>query len=314
MMKITIGSRKSKLAMWQTYYVEERLKAAGIETEIITMETKGDKVLNTSIAKIGSKGVFTEELEEQLADGTLDIAVHSAKDMPSRLPEGFELIAFTEREKANDVLLSHQADLSLADTGKKIVIGTSSVRRRALLALHYPHVETVDIRGNLQTRIKKMKDGLCDGIMLAYAGVYRMELSDMIVHTFPENQFVPPVGQGCVAIEAAAGLSAEKRSAVRSCLNNVDSETILLAERGFLRKLEGGCSIPAYALATLAGDQISMNAGLVSLDGRKNITASQSGARTEAERIGTELGTRILEDGGRELLAEIRSQQAADNA
>ncbi|PLX48144.1 MAG: hydroxymethylbilane synthase [Desulfobulbaceae bacterium] len=313
-MKITIGSRKSKLAMWQTYYVEERLKAAGIETEIITMETKGDKVLNTSIAKIGSKGVFTEELEEQLADGTLDIAVHSAKDMPSRLPEGFELIAFTEREKANDVLLSHQADLSLADTGKKIVIGTSSVRRRALLALHYPHVETVDIRGNLQTRIKKMKDGLCDGIMLAYAGVYRMELSDMIVHTFPENQFVPPVGQGCVAIEAAAGLSAEKRSAVRSCLNNVDSETILLAERGFLRKLEGGCSIPAYALATLAGDQISMNAGLVSLDGRKNITASQSGARTEAERIGTELGTRILEDGGRELLAEIRSQQAADNA
>lgn len=314
MMKITIGSRKSKLAMWQTYYVEERLQAAGIETEIITMETKGDKVLNTSIAKIGSKGVFTEELEEHLADGTLDIAVHSAKDMPSRLPEGFELIAFTEREKANDVLLSHQADLSLAATGKKIVIGTSSVRRRALLALHYPHVETVDIRGNLQTRIKKMKDGLCDGIMLAYAGVHRMDLSDMIVHTFPEDQFVPPVGQGCVAIEAAAGLSAEKRSAVRSCLNNVDSETILLAERGFLRKLEGGCSIPAYALATLAGDQISLNAGLVSLDGRKNITASQSGARTEAERIGTELGTRILEDGGRELLAEIRSRQAADNA
>lgn len=312
MSKITIGSRKSKLAMWQTYYVQDKLNAAGIETEIITMETKGDKILNTSIAKIGSKGVFTEELEDQLGDGTLDIAVHSAKDMPSLLPEGFELIAFTDREKANDVLVSHNTELSLEDTGKKIVIGTSSVRRRALLALHYPHVETVDIRGNLQTRIKKMKDGLCDGIMLAYAGVHRMEYEDMIVHTFPEEQFVPPVGQGCVAIEAAGGLSAEKRELVRSCLNNADSEARLLAERGYLRKLEGGCSIPAFALATLNGDEITLTAGLVSLDGKKNIRATISGPKSEAAKLGTELGTKILADGGQEVLAEIRSQQAAD--
>ncbi len=314
MSKITIGSRKSKLAMWQTYYVEDKLKAAGIDTEIITMETKGDKILNTSIAKIGSKGVFTEELEEQLADGTLDIAVHSAKDMPSRLPEGFELIAFTDREKANDVLVSHKPELSLEDSSKKIVIGTSSVRRRALLALYYPHVETVDIRGNLQTRIKKMKDGLCDGIMLAYAGVHRMEYEDMIVHHFPLDQFVPPVGQGCVAIEAAGGLSAEKRQQVRASLNNPDSETRLLAERAFLRKLEGGCSIPAFALATLEGDELTLSAGLVSLDGQQKISSTLSGPRAEAERIGTELGTKILADGAKELLAEIRSQQAADLA
>ena len=230
--------------MWQTYYVQDKLNAAGIETEIITMETKGDKILNTSIAKIGSKGVFTEELEDQLADGTLDIAVHSAKDMPSRLPADFELIAFTDREKSNDVLVSHKSDISLEDTGKKMVIGTSSVRRRALLAMHYPHIETVDIRGNLQTRIKKMEDGLCDAIMLAYAGVHRMGYEDMIVHSFPEDQFVPPVGQGCVAIEAASGLSPEKRDQVRAAINNDDSEARLLAERGFLRKLEGGCSIP----------------------------------------------------------------------
>jgi hydroxymethylbilane synthase len=312
MTTITIGSRKSQLAMWQTYYVEEKLKAAGIETKIITMETKGDKILNTSIAKIGSKGVFTEELEDKLADGTLDIAVHSAKDMPSLLPKGFELIAFTDREKANDVVLSHKPALSLADTGKKIVLGTSSVRRRALLALHYPHIETVDIRGNLQTRIKKMKEGLCDGIMLAYAGVHRMELGKMIVHTFPEEQFVPPVGQGCVAIEAYAGLSPEKRDLVRACLNNADSEARLLAERGFLRKLEGGCSIPAFALATLSGDELTLTAGLVSLDGKKNIRATLSGPKAEATRIGTELGTKILADGGKEVLAEIRSQQAAE--
>ncbi|MBU0680963.1 MAG: hydroxymethylbilane synthase [Proteobacteria bacterium] len=314
MTTITIGSRKSQLAMWQTYYVEEKLKAAGIETKIITMETKGDKILNTSIAKIGSKGVFTEELEEKLADGTLDIAVHSAKDMPSLLPEGFELIAFTDREKANDVVLSHKPALSLVDTGKKIVLGTSSVRRRALLALHYPHVETVDIRGNLQTRIKKMKEGLCDGIMLAYAGVHRMELGKMIVHTFPEEQFVPPVGQGCVAIEAYAGLSQEKRDLVRACLNNTESEARLLAERGFLRKLEGGCSIPAFALATLNGNELTLTAGLVSLDGKKNIRATLCGPKAEAARIGKELGTKILADGGKEVLAEIRRQQAADLA
>ncbi len=310
--KIKIGTRKSKLAMWQAYYVQDKLNSSGIETEIITMETKGDKILNTSIAKIGSKGVFTEELEEQLANGGIDIAVHSAKDMPSKLPPGFSLIAFTEREKVNDVLLSHNPSLSIEDTDKKIVLGTSSVRRRALLQLHYPHVETVDIRGNLQTRIKKMKEGLCDGIMLAYAGVHRMKLDDMIVRVFSEEEFIPPVGQGCVAIEAADSLPEEKKQQVRDCLNNEESEARLLAERGFLRKLEGGCSIPAFALASLDGDNLSLTAGLVSLDGKQNITSTLSGLKSDAAAIGNKLGIEILESGGRELLAEIRRIQAEE--
>jgi hydroxymethylbilane synthase len=309
MTKIRIGSRKSKLAMWQTYYVQDRLNKDGIDTKIFTMETKGDKILDTSIAKIGSKGVFTEELEEQLASGDIDIAVHSAKDMPSLLPDGFELIAFTDREKSEDVLVSHNPNLTIEDKSKKLTIGTSSVRRRALLRLYYPHVETVDIRGNLQTRIKKMKDGLCDGIMLAYAGVHRMNLGSMIVQSFPVNVFVPPVGQGCIAIEAASTLPIEKRDRIRACLNNPDSEACLLAERAFLRRLEGGCSIPAFGLATLNGDTISLAAGLVSLDGQKNITSNRTGSRSEAEAIGEEMGDYILNSGGRELLAEIRSQQ-----
>jgi len=308
-MKIRIGSRKSKLAMWQTYYVQDKLTKAGVDTEIITMETKGDKILDTSIAKIGSKGVFTEELEEQLAHGDIDIAVHSAKDMPSVLPDGFELIAFTDREKSEDVLVSHNPQLSLEDQTKKIVIGTSSVRRRALLKLYYPHVETVDIRGNLQTRIKKMEEGLCDGILLAYAGVHRMNLGSLIVQHFPVDKFVPPVGQGCVAIEAAGTLPPEKKEMIRSCINNPDSEACLLAERAFLRCLEGGCSIPAFALATLDGDTLSLSGGLVSLDGTKNITSFRTGSRSEAETIGKELGTFILGSGGKELLAEIRSLQ-----
>ncbi len=310
MAKIKIGSRKSKLAMWQTYYVQDRMHKAGIETEIITMETKGDKILNTSIAKIGSKGVFTEELEEQLANGGIDIAVHSAKDMPSKLPPGFSLIAFTEREKSNDVLLSNNLSLSLDDPDKPVVLGTSSVRRRALLKLHYPHVKTVDIRGNLQTRIKKMEDGVCDGLMLAYAGVHRMELSNMIVKIFPNDEFVPPVGQGCVAIEAADSLEQDKIEMVRACLNNRDSEDCLLAERAFLRKLEGGCSIPAFALATLNGDELTLSAGLVSLDGKKNIQSSVRGSRSEGVVMGEKLGETILSQGGKEVLQEIRREQA----
>jgi len=308
-MKIRIGSRKSKLAMWQTYYVQDKLTKAGVDTELFTMETKGDKVLDTSIAKIGSKGVFTEELEEQLANGDIDIAVHSAKDMPSVLPDDFELIAFTDREKSEDVLVSHNPELNLEDQSKKIIVGTSSVRRRALLKLYYPHAETVDIRGNLQTRIKKMKEGLCDGILLAYAGVHRMNLESLIVQHFPVDKFVPPVGQGCVAIEAAGTLPPEKKKMIRSCVNNPDSEACLLAERAFLRCLEGGCSIPAFALATLNGDTLSLSGGLVSLDGAKNITSSRTGPRSEAQTIGKELGTFILGSGGRELLAEIRSLQ-----
>jgi len=308
-MKIKIGSRKSKLAMWQTYYVQDLLTKAGIDTEIITMETKGDKILDTSIAKIGSKGVFTEELEEQLASGDIDIAVHSAKDMPSTLPGNFELIAFTDREQFEDVLVSHNPDLDIEDSSRKIILGTSSVRRRALLKMHYPHVETVDIRGNLQTRVKKMKEGLCDGIMLAYAGVHRMEMDSMIIQKFPADKFVPPVGQGCVAIEAAGTLAADKREAVRASLNNPESESCLLAERAFLRCLEGGCSIPAFALATLNGDTISLSGGLVSLDGKKKITSERTGARHEADNIGKDLGNFILDSGGKELLAEIRAEQ-----
>ncbi len=306
---IKVGSRKSPLAMWQTHYVEDRLKAHGLKVEITTMETIGDKVLDTSIAKIGSKGVFTEELEQQLADGTIDIAVHSAKDMPSILPDIFTLIAFTDREKSNDVLLSKNKDLDIDDSSKELIIGTSSVRRRALLNRLYPHIKTVDIRGNLQTRVAKMEDGLCDGILLAFAGVHRMNMEHMIVKHFDKKDFIPPVGQGCIAIEAAATISAKKRQLIRECLNNSESEACLLAERGFLRTMEGGCSIPAFAMASLNNDEISLTGGLVSLDGQQMIKDTVTGTRDNAERLGEMLGLATLNNGGKKLLAEIRSQQ-----
>lgn len=308
---INIGTRKSKLAMWQTETVAAVLGENGMQTSISSMETIGDKKLDTSIAKIGSKGVFTEELEEQLASGVTDIAVHSAKDMQSTLPEGFELIAFTEREKVNDVLVSTDSSIDITDAGKKMRIGTSSVRRIALLKHFYPHLEPVEMRGNLQTRIQKMKDGACDALMLAYAGVKRMEYEDMIVHTFPEDQFVPPVGQGCIAIEAATSLTAEKRDKVRECLNNRESEACLLAERAYLKQLDGGCSIPAFGLATLSGDRISLKVGLVSLDGTKILKKEVQGSVAEAVELGRSAGVYILENGGTEMLAKIRGAQSA---
>ncbi len=309
MVTITIGTRKSKLAMWQTELVASLLEKNGMDTVINSMETKGDKILNTSIAKIGSKGVFTEELEDQLHSGITDIAVHSAKDMQSTLPSDFELIAFTDREKANDVLVSRRRDLDLNDTSKEIIIGTSSVRRVALLKHYYPHVKTVEMRGNLQTRIKKMDDGACDALMLAYAGVTRMRYDDMIVKVFSEQQFIPPVGQGCIAIESAKNLDPTKKAMIRDALNNRQSEYRLLAERAFLRRLEGGCSIPAFGYAEIDGDNLHMICGLASLDGAILLKEEATAKLDEAEALGDTLGQRILEGGGKELLAQIKKAQ-----
>lgn len=310
MNEITIGTRRSKLAMWQTNTIAAQLAKCGMTSRINSIETKGDRILDTSIAKIGSKGVFTEELEDQLKDGTTDIAVHSAKDMQSRLPEGFELIAFSEREKVNDILLSDDSSINIEDTSKTIRVGTSSVRRRALLKHYYPHIEAVEIRGNLQTRVQKMRNGDCDALMLAYAGVKRMEYDDMIVAEFDTKRFVPPVGQGCIAIEASTSLAPEKRDKIRNCLNDKESEICLLAERGYLRKLEGGCSIPAFGLARLEGDEVVLRAGLASLDGRTILAKEDRAPVAKAEVLGEALGEYILKNGGKEMLAEIRKQQA----
>lgn len=309
MTTIAIGSRKSKLAMWQTDTVAAMLADDGMETKISSMETKGDKILNVSIAKIGSKGVFTVELEDQLSSGMTDIAVHSAKDMQSILPDGFELIAFTDREKPNDVLLSRDASIDLTDSSRPLRIGTSSVRRVALLKHFYPHVETVEMRGNLQTRIGKMDAGDCDALMLAYAGVKRMDYDDMIVKVFSDEEFIPPVGQGCIAIESATNLSADKREKVRSCLNNADSEACLIAERAFLRVMEGGCSIPAFGLAILEGGELILRGGLASLDGSTVLVRTEKGSRADADDIGRRLGIYILENGGKEILADIKQAQ-----
>ncbi len=308
MERIKIGTRGSKLALWQAEHVAGLLKKKGIASELVLIETKGDKVLDVSIAKIGSKGVFTEELEEQLASGAIHIAVHSAKDMQSKLPKGFEIIAFTAREHVNDVLVSHRKDVVLENRDRPLTIGTSSTRRIAILKHYFPHIKTVEIRGNLQTRFKKMEEGLCDGMLLAYAGVHRLGLADKITQVLDIDLFTPAVGQGSVAVEASNGLSDEMKKAIRQAVNDSPTEARLLAERAFLGTLEGGCSIPVFGLATLAKDRLKLRGGIVSLDGKQMVQSAVMGNVLKAEELGKKLAKNLLEIGGEKILKEIKEQ------
>lgn len=302
-MKIKIGTRASQLALWQAHYIQSRLEAAGAETEIVAMETRGDKVLDVALSKIGSKGVFTEELEEKLLNGEIHIAVHSAKDLQSDLGPAFEIIAFTEREEPNDVLISDRS----VDLSQPLVIGTSSVRRVAFFKRYYPHIQLVNMRGNLQTRLRKMREGQCDALALAYAGVNRMNYNELIVHRFPLHEFIPPVGQGTIAVEIAASLDEQTRNFVKSTCNNEITEKCLIAERAFLKEMNGGCSIPVFGYARYTEESIMFSGGITSLDGQDRIIVEKTG--TEPAGLGIQAALQVLENGGREILEEIRNRR-----
>ncbi len=303
MKTIRIGTRKSKLAVWQADYVADLLESDGYTTEKVLIETKGDKIQDLAIAKIGSKGVFTEELEALLESGEVDIAVHSAKDLQSLLPDGFEIIAFSERAFIEDVIVSEK-EIDL--TSKELILGTSSTRRIAAFKHFYPHIQTVDMRGNLQTRISKMQKGVCDGLVLAHAGVHRMEYDHLIKVKLPTTEFIPPVGQGCIAVEAHHNLDTDKKSHIYNKVNNPGVEKQLLAERAYLKRLEGGCSIPVFAYATLEGALIKLKGGIFSLDGKERIIYDLTGE--DPADVGTTLANKVLENGGQEILKKIKKQ------
>lgn len=312
-MKIRIGTRGSQLALWQAYYIEQVLREGGLETEIVIIETKGDKILDVSLAKIGSKGVFTEELEDQLRDGSIDIAVHSAKDLQSDLHEDFEVLAFTERETVNDVVVSFDKDFTLEDTAKPLVVGTSSTRRVAMMRRYFPHIQLVEARGNLQTRFKKLADGHCNALLLAFAGVHRMKYDERIVRLLPLAEFTPAVGQGSVAIESAKNLAPEKKEAVRRLCNHAATELCLLVERAFLNRMQGGCSVPVFGLARWENaENIALHGGVISLDGKELIQHQQlSTVRTPAHaaELGVAVAQTVLALGGAEILEEIKKSK-----
>jgi len=305
---IRLATRASRLALWQTEHVASLLNQAGLPTEIVPMQTTGDQVLDRSLAKIGAKGVFTEELEESLRRGDTHLAIHSAKDVQSSIPPDLELLAFLEREQVNDVVISFKEDFDIAKPG--IVLGTSSTRRRALLRRFYPQATTAEARGNLQTRLRKLEEGQYDALVLAYAGVHRMGYNDLIRYVLPTHQFVPPVGQGSIAVESSRFLDSALKERIVQALDHPATHRCLLAERAFLRTMEGGCSIPSFALATLseAGD-ITLHGGLISLSGEEYIDFTQTAPATQAEGLGMAVAEQVLSHGGTAILASIREQR-----
>lgn len=298
--KIIIASRDSKLALIQAKWVQDKLKDFVQEVEIRPIVTKGDRILDQALSKIGDKGLFTKELETELLAGTVDLAVHSMKDLPTQLPQGLEIIATSQREDIRDVLCFKQNFQSINQVR---TIGTSSLRRIAQLRYHYPHLNFVDIRGNLETRLRKLdQDSNIDAIVLAAAGLHRLGLESRIGEYLDPQIILPAVGQGALAIEIASDRD-ELKDFLRSILNSTRDELLIKAERSFLRTVEGGCQLPIGVYSSFDNSTIKLQARLLSLDAKQQISESISGQ--EAEKLGIELGNKILKLGARELLAKL---------
>jgi hydroxymethylbilane synthase len=309
--EIVVGTRESRLAMWQACWVVERLRSLHPERSfrIKGIRTQGDKILDTALAKIGDKGLFTKELEYAILCGEVDMAVHSMKDLPTELPEGLTIGAVCEREFPGDVLISHGGK-RLDDLPAGAAIGTSSLRRAAQLLNYRCDLITVDLRGNLQTRLRKLDENKFDATILAYAGVHRMELDSRIAQVIPFEICLPAVGQGAVGVEAAA-----ENEEILSLLKNIDhaeSRQAITAERSFLRKLEGGCQVPIGAYARIEGSCLRLEGTVVSLDGSEKVRSSVLGGMQEAEQVGAELAGVLISLGADKILNEVRQEKRCD--
>ncbi|MFW6359353.1 MAG: hydroxymethylbilane synthase [Chroococcales cyanobacterium] len=307
---ICIGSRKSQLALVQTYWVQEQLQKhfPDRQFEVKTMSTQGDIILDVALSKIGDKGLFTKELELGMINNEVDLAVHSLKDLPTKLPEGLVLGCVTQRVDPADALVVHEKfrDYQLETLPEGSVIGTSSLRRLAQLRYHFPHLEFKDIRGNLNTRLSKLDAGEYDAIILAVAGLQRLDMSDRIHQVIPSEISLHAVGQGALGIECR-GDDAEVLELLKA-LEDPESRDRAFAERAFLRQLEGGCQVPIGVNTNIEGNTLTLTGMVASLDGKQLIKDSISGDRTEAEKIGNDLAHQLREQGAGEILAEIFAQ------
>jgi len=289
--------------MWQAEWVQSKLTMfyPNYTFEIVPMKTKGDKILDVPLSKIGDKGLFTKELENGLLNREIDMAVHSLKDMPTLLPRGLTISAFCEREEPRDVYLSKNGVL-LEELPFGSIIGTSSLRRKAQLKHYRSDLDFMDLRGNLQTRWKKLIESEMAGIVLAAAGVRRLGWEERITQILPEDMMLSAVGQGSIAIEIF-----ENRSDIHellSLLNHGATEQAVRAERALMRKLEGGCQVPIGALAKIVEGQIVLRGMVARLDGAHLIKAEGKG--TDPEEVGLDVAGRLIDLGATAILAEIR--------
>ena len=294
---LVIASRGSQLALWQARWVAAQLTAAGHPCRIEIIKTTGDKITDVPLAKVGTKGLFTKEIEEALLDGRAHLAVHSLKDLPTELPEGLVLAAVPEREDPRDAVVGKK----LADLPEGARVGTSSLRRAAQLRQLRPGLQVESVRGNLDTRLRKLDEGQYDAILLAAAGLKRLGWGDRIAEILPPEQMCPAVGQGALAIETCAGFEGV------AMLDHDDTHAAVMAERAVLGALGGGCQVPIGAYATVSGGRIHVLAIVAAPDGTKVIRAEAEGASAEAAQIGARLAADLLQRGARQILEAVYS-------
>lgn len=305
--RIVIATRESRLALWQAEHVQARLQQLypDCRVELLGMTTRGDQILDQPLAKIGGKGLFIKELETALLDGSADIAVHSMKDVPMQMAAEFELLAIGEREAPFDALVSNKY-ASLADMPPGAVVGTSSLRREAQLHAHHPYLAVSSLRGNLDTRLRKLDAGEYDAIILAAAGLKRLGLAERIRAVLPAEASLPAVGQGAIGIEARAGRP--ELAAWLAPLNHVATALCVRAERAVSRALAGSCEVPLGAYAELQGEQLWLRGFVASPDGSRFARAELRGsaaAPQAPEALGEQLAAELRAQGAVEILAAL---------
>jgi hydroxymethylbilane synthase len=312
---LRIGSRGSTLALVQSRWAADQLRALhpGLEVEIVVIHTKGDKLLDAPLAKLGDKGLFVKEIEEALMSRRVDVAVHSAKDMPTETPEGLEIAAFTAREDVRDVFVAHERAPvgGLHDLPEGAVVGTSSLRRRSQLLALRPDLAIVDVRGNVETRMRKIAEQDMAGTILAAAGLARLGRAGAVAFAFSFDEFLPAVGQGSLAVEARTG--DERVGVLLAPLGHEPSALGVCAERALLRTLQGGCQVPIAAYGELMDGapghvRLRLRAYVGSLDGSDAVRRERSGPGAAPEALGEQLAGELLAAGADRILAEVRGQ------
>jgi hydroxymethylbilane synthase len=302
---IRIGTRGSQLALYQANLTKKLLleKFPEATVEITIIKTKGDKILDVALSKIGDKGLFTKELETALLENEVDIAVHSLKDLPTTLPEGLKLGAVLERGEFRDALVSKDGR-KLSELNGNDIIATSSLRRQAGLLRQNKNFKIVDIRGNVETRLRKMEDGYCDAMIMAAAGLQRLNLEKYITEIIDPEVIIPATSQGVIAVE-----SRNDDSRIDSYLNEINHPATwkaIEAERGFLRKIEGGCQVPVGCFTKTEGNSISITGFVAAIDGSEYLSDSETGLQENAELTGVKLAEKLIAKGASRILSDIR--------
>ena len=302
---VRIGTRGSALALYQANQVKLSIETnfPDLQAEIVIIHTKGDKILDVALSKIGDKGLFTKELEVALLGNEVDMAVHSLKDLPTFFPEGLQLGAVLPRAEVRDALVSKNGK-TLKELGAGDVIATSSLRRKAQLLAYNPDFKIVDIRGNVNTRLSKMDNGYCDAMIMAAAGLQRLNLDERIIEIIDPANIIPAVSQGIIAIETRAG--DEQITTVMNGINHQPTMQVALAERAFLKAMDGGCQVPIGCYSEVSGDEIVFTGFVSDLKGEKTIRLSKKGSLKDARAIALEISGEMAEQGAKEILDEIR--------